>query len=463
MLFFIVERVGFIMEKAYFLNDYVNELDENQKESLQANSSLDSYLFRTTGVKTVDELKKEVEKFLEQNNVDSELKDELISICESLNEDSNLYMSSLKLENAIRDYVYDKNKSLERSNQEVEEVKSNLIQDNINRLDEVGIHISGDTNEIKDSIKTEDDVYHLERQVDATVDYYQNRNELYNNSSILETTATTLEKAIENSGTQILNTVLEEENNKLNVNNSIDVNDDGTIEFAGSSKDSESMNFIFMMTTLLVANNPNFSLNTNMDMKFIKEKEEVDDFKVIYGNFPVLPDGFQMDPVLKQRIYDLANSYDPNTSYDELLNSISPELKMALQIVEENVLGQAGEFKMAVKTNGNSHDIKMGFDSNYQDLINAFYENGAFTTEGMNETVVVLLPDGMDQIILLNAVLETLKQKGYTEEQVNNLTNQYQKKLVYKNEVANVPFHLLITITIVCVIEIVGLLYFIMK
>lgn len=452
------------MEKAYFLNSYVNELEENQKASLQADSYLQNYLTRTNGVKTVEELKKEVEIFLEQNNVDSELKSELIGICDSINQESDLYISSLKLENAVKDYVYEKNKSLESANQEVEEIKSNLIQDNINKLDEVGVHISGDTQEIKDSIKNEDDVYHFERNIDKAVDYYRERNDMYNNSSVTETATTTLENAIEKSGDiQVLSSVLSEEKQEVKSNSSVDVKEDGTVQINALGTNFNDMNFVFMMTTLLVANNPNFSLNTNMDMKFIKEKDVADNFKVIYGDFPISPNCSQIDPTLEKQIYDLANSYDSNVSYSELLNRTSPELRMALQLIEENVLEQTGEFKMAIKPNGSGYDIKMGIDDDFKALIDAFYENGAFTTEGIDGTVVVMIPNNMEQIVLLDAVLETLKQKGYTEEQVNNLTNQYQKKLVYKNEEANIPLNLLIIITIVCTMEIIGLLYFLMK
>lgn len=43
----------------------------------------------------------------------------------------------------------------------------------------------------------------------------------------------------------------------------------------------------------------------------------------------------------------------------------------------------------------------------------------------MDGTVIVILPSNMDQLVLLNAVLESLKQKGHTEEQAQSLVNQY--------------------------------------
>ena len=123
-----------------------------------------------------------------------------------------------------------------------------------------------------------------------------------------------------------------------------------------------------------------------MDMKFIKEKYEENNFKIIYGDFPIPSNGNQLDPAFEQRIYDLANSYNPNVSYADILNTISPELKMALEMIGENVLEQSGEFKMAVKSNGDHYDIKMGMDENYQDIITAFSENGAYMSEDMNGT-----------------------------------------------------------------------------
>ena len=118
---------------------------------------------------------------------------------------------------------------------------------------------------------------------------------------------------------------------------------------------------------------------------------------------------------------------------------------------------------MAVKSNGDHYDIKMGMDENYQDIITAFSENGAYMSEDMNGTIIVVLPSNMDQLVLMDAVLESLKQKGYTDEQAQSLVNQYQKKLVYRNEAAHVPGQLLIVITFACVIEILGLLFFMIK
>ena len=99
------------MEKAYLLNDYVNELEQNQKHMLQAEDYLQAYLFRVNGSKTIDELKQEVYKFLEQNNVDVELKDELIAVCEKLDGNSDLYKSSILLENIVKEYVDEKTNS----------------------------------------------------------------------------------------------------------------------------------------------------------------------------------------------------------------------------------------------------------------------------------------------------------------------------------------------------------------
>ncbi len=452
------------MEKAYLLNDYVNELEQNQKHMLQAEDYLQAYLFRVNGSKTIDELKQEVYKFLEQNNVDVELKDELIAVCEKLDGNSDLYKSSILLENIVKEYVDEKTKIHEKSNQQVSEIKNDLVTENINKLNDVGVYITGNTEDIVNSIQNENDVYHFEKNVDEVVDYYHNRNQIIDKENGVETSIDKLDDVMQQSGySQMLDSTLEEERKEVASNKSIYVNEDGTVQINSSSKNPEAMNFVTMMTILLVTNNPNFSLNTNMDMKFIKEKYEENNFKIIYGDFPIPSNGNQLDPAFEQRIYDLANGYNPNVSYADILNTISPELKMALEMIGENVLEQSGEFKMAVKSNGDHYDIKMGMDENYQDIITAFSENGAYMSEDMNGTIIVVLPSNMDQLVLMNAVLESLKQKGYTDEQAQSLVNQYQKKLVYRNEAAHVPGQLLIVITLVCVIEILGLLFFMIK
>lgn len=452
------------MEKAYLLNDYVDEKERDNNQLLQAENYLQSYLFRVNGTKTVDELKEEVYTFLEKNDVDQELKDELIAVCEKLDSNSNLYKSSVVLENIVRDYVDKKGKMAANSNQQVSEIKKDLVTENINKLNDVGVYVTGNAEDMVDSIQNENDVYHFERNVDEVVDYYHNRNQIIDKENSVETSIDKLDDVMQKTGNnQILNSTLEEEKKEIPSNKPVQINGDGSIQVNSSSKNPEAMNFVAMMTILLVTNNPDFSLNTNMDMKFIKEKYEESNFKVIYGDFPIPSNGNQLDPAFEKKIYDLANGYNPNVSYVDILSTISPELKMALEMIDDNVLDQSGEFKMAVKSNGNDYDIKMGMDENYQDIITAFSENGAYTSEDINGNVIVMLPSNMDQLVLLNSVLENLQQKGYTEEQAKDLVNQYQKKLVYRNEAAFVPSHFLIIITLVCAIEILGLLFFLFK
>lgn len=452
------------MEKSYLINDYVNELENNKQEVLNAEEYSEKYFFRTNGSRSISELKKEVGKFLEQNDVDQELKNELIGICDSLNENSDLYQSSLFLENTVKAYIDAKKKSLNIANEQVDEIKTGLIEKNIGRLNDVGISVTGDISDMKDAIQNVDDVYSLERNVDEAINYYYERNKTFDSETMTEMSIHGLKDALHHPNeSNVLDTALNDERKTVANNKPLQINDDGTIQINSSNKNPEAMNFVAMITLLLATNNSDFSLNTGMDIKFIKERNVENDFRVIYGYFPLPPNGNNLDPTFERKIYELANSYNPNVSYSELLSNVSPELQQAFQIIGENAFDQTGEFKMAVKSNGSGYDIKMGMDENYQDIIDAFSESGAYMFEDMDGTIIIIIPNNINQLAILNAVLESLKQKGYSDEQAQNLVNQYQKKLVYNNESANVPAQLLIIITLVCVIEILGFLYFILK
>ena len=54
------------MDKSYMLNSYVSEEEQSSKNLEQINANMEQYKLRTTGVKTVEELKKSIESMLTQ-------------------------------------------------------------------------------------------------------------------------------------------------------------------------------------------------------------------------------------------------------------------------------------------------------------------------------------------------------------------------------------------------------------
>ena len=55
--------------------------------------------------------------------------------------------------------------------------------------------------------------------------------------------------------------------------------------------------------------------------------------KIIFTVFPIPSNGNQLDPAFEQRIYDLANSYNPNVSYADILNNSSVAFQEEAKII----------------------------------------------------------------------------------------------------------------------------------
>ena len=199
-----------------------------------------------------------------------------------------------------------------------------------------------------------------------------------------------------------------------------------------------------------------------MDMKFVKQESEESNFQVTFGHFPESIDTTHLEKDILPKVMELVNNYHPFTPYMDILGTYSPEIMLALKIVKEQVFNQPGSFQLAIKNNGNSYDMKFGIDDRYQDLINAFCENGAYMTEDINHDSIIIIPGNQksDQLVLLNAVLESLMQKGYTNEEAQQL---YQKKLVFDNNAANVQRTFLIVVLVTEIVLLSVGIYFLFR
>lgn len=444
------------MEKAYMLNDYVASYEQKNKEFSNGTDLLIDYQFRTQNARTIEELKSKVNYFLERNNVPDKLKNELINNINSINSESDLYKTSIYLENIVKNYVLNKENESTNVEEEINNIKTELVEENINNLNKVGIKVEGDIESIKDKIENENDVYKFERNIDNVVSYYDERNKDIPKEDI-NISSDNLSDALDKpKDDTVVNNVIDNERKNVNTSNSVSINENGNVEIESNKNNSDSMNFIAMMTLLL---STNYS-NNNLDIKFIKEQAQTDNFKMTYVNHK---SNNQIDSTFENKITEMVNSYNKDTSYMQLLNSRAPELATVLHIIDENVFDKTGSFKMAVKSSGQGHDIKLGMDNNYQEMVDSFFECGAFTTQGINNSVIVMLPSNNDQLVLLNSTLENIRTKKDTKIDTNKLTNQNVKQLIYKNDAAYIPIQLLSVITITCIIEIIGLLYLMLR
>lgn len=459
------------MDRSYMLNDYVAEQENDLNNKLEATQNLDKLEFRIKGSKTVNEIKREVFIFLERNDVPVEISEGLQKICNEFSENTDVYHASLYLENFMNDYLKEKEKDFLKSSDTVQEIKEELIEDIKKDLDSVGIALSGSQDVLIDSIQSEDDVYKLKNNVERTTEYFQDRNEIISSpdKTLVELSSDEVAEVLERPNDEaLLKSALEQQerqNDISNNNSQVELKDDGSIVVHGDIENTESMNFAAMMTIDLVSSTNDFEANQKLDMKFIKYPEQESAFKIIYGNFPLInqPNN-NVDPMIVSRVNELVNSYQSNISYIKLLGTKSPELMLAMILLQEQILNEKGAFQMAVKNDGNHYGIMIAADENYAHVINAFSESGAMVTYNAMEHGIIRVNDTTpgEQLMVLNATLENLRQKKEAS-LVNQ--NSYQKQLLYPNnmnEAANVHTTFLIVVLVTEVLLLCVSLYFIL-
>lgn len=463
------------MDRSYILNSYVDANDKNLSNMENANSYLENLKFRIKGSKSIAEIKKEVDIFLLQNNVPTDIKDGLLDICSKLNESTDLYQAEKYLEDYLSNYLETQEKVYQDSNDTVIEIKEELINNATKDLESVGIEVSGDTQILMDNIKSEDDVFRLKNNISTTTDYYGTRNATMNDieGPTLEIDVNAINDALDKPGNEtILETALntEEQNLETTNNNTTEINDDGSIVVQGDTANTDSMNYALMMTTVLVTSeNNSLGINANFDMKFIKKEEDTSKFKIIYGDFPINKDSTRIDPLLASKIQELANSYNPNVDYNQLLQQSSPELFASFMIIYNHILNEKGSFQMAIKNGGKIHEIVFAMDENYSNVSESFYQSGAMVSNDAMENNIIRVNNfsAGEQLMILNATLENLNQRKIEQDpNIISLQNQYQKKLEYKNnfnEAANVNGTFLTIIAIAEIILLSFFFYFIFK
>lgn len=436
------------MDKSYMLNDYIAEQEKDLVAKESANDNLEQLQFRINGSKTVEEIKKEVSIFLEKNNVPFEVEEGLKKICSEFNENTDVYHASIYLENFMKDYFDSKDKKYQDSSDTVLEIKEDVVESVKKDLDSVGISLTSSTDSLIDNIQSEADVYKIKDNVEKTTEYFeQNKEDLVaENKTILELSPDEIENVLEKPADEtLLNDVIEQQEQIVDtgLDPQVDVKEDGSIEVQGDATNDESMNFAALMTIALVVSNNEYGFDKSLDMKFIKDPENINKFRIIYADFPLNKNNL-VDPNTANKVNNLVNGYQSHVSYMDLLGMNSPELMTSLTIIQEQVLKEKGAFQLAVKNSGVNREMMFAVDENYANISTAFQESGAMVTHDAMEHSIIRVNDTMpgDQLLILSATLDNLRQKEKEAEQ-NALVaqNQYQKKLVYptmNNEAANV-------------------------
>lgn len=444
------------MDRSYMINDYISDNENSLQERNQAQEYLDGLRFRISDTKTLTELMIEVSTFLEKYNVSDEVKDGITRICNEFDENIDALTARSRLEDYLTNYLIDKENEYQKTNQVVHDIKTDVINDSKEKLESVGINLTGDVEESIENINDYDDVNRIKNNVDKTYDYFYERNKALDVNNNIDVSMSNIDEIVESPKDDIfLVDALENEKSTFEAENPslFQTNSDGTVQVNGDYTNSDSMNFAVMMTMSLLVFNNN-KIDTNLDMKFIKDKNDKNEFKIIYGNFPLAdhPEN-KLDASLISRISKLAQSYKSNVDYMDILGQTSPEIKEAMGIVYNHVLNREGAFQMAIRDHGKNHDMAFGMDDNYNDILDAFNNNGAYVSYDSNENGIVTVNETIpgNQLLILNSTNESLSvnlENNINPELVN--ARQYVKKLD-SNEAAKANYTVLI---ILCIIEI---------
>lgn len=447
------------MDRSELINDYVNHNVQTQTKYDTNLSYLENLKYRLTGCTSITEIKEELNRFLDNNQIQGEIRNDLTRIAKDFDENTDLYNAQRYLENYLSELVDKNKKELEKSQEDVNDIKQSVIDQARKDLEDVGVRLVGDEEDVFDDIKDLDDVEKIQKEVEVVK--AQRENEVRDlDAQPTEVEIGEIKNVVENSGNQNLANAVEVNQVELDSNSPIQDRGDGTIEIKGDANNDESMNFMAMMTTALVASDigNDLSMNLDLDMRMMKDVTDVYQYKAIFGNFPVskMTDDKKLSSEVIADIQKLGAEYNPSKDYIAVLNQSSPELAEAFQLVDDNLLKQEGAFQFLVKNDGTSCEMMFALDEHYNAVSEAFQDNGAMVSNDVNENNIVRVPNGMDQLFTLQNTNAELKQNSLENTQ-NVLENGVAMVKKYEppkpeeelDEAANISPVLLVVVTVV--------------
>lgn len=356
------------------INEYVNEQDELLKQKDISDKNIDAMEIRLNGVKTVDEVKKEVEIFLEKNNVTPDIKENLERIVDNFNENTDLYYAVTSIEDYMKSLAIDNEKEIEKANEEMVDYVDNNIKDAINDLNFLGIDTKTSfeiASSLSRELKNDDDFNKVLDNITVVTDRYRDDdNKLDDSNELNNITITTddFNEIINNAGSETLdNTILEQQDVQDNYKENVYI-DNGVVTVKCDNLNDNNMNFASMLVTEVILNNP------NIDMALCKNNYQDNTYSLKFNDIKNKDNNTQ----LYDKVSSLVTDYNPMCDYNELLMDSSGVLSTSLMIVSNNVLDNKGTFQLYVQNKGlNDYNLIFTMDSNYNDLIEAFRVSGA--------------------------------------------------------------------------------------
>ena len=400
------------MDRSELFDEY---LKDSEKDKTLFDNYQDYYsalIFRIHDSKSMVELKKELNTFFMQNNVPAELYSEMVAIYElnAVSEDVHLVVS--RLEEYLKSKVDELEKESTVSSQIVKEIKEEVVEETVFDLEQAGVNVVGDEDELLQSIESQEDIDKLKENVEKTADYLHEREQLVSNDDeSFEITVDKIQDSLEMPGENgILNSVIESEEVSEDIGDLGLSFENGMVSLYGDNADENSMNFMMMMTAALLLPDTMDMLFDNLGMQMVKDNSQTTQFKVEFGKFPVVghPEN-HLDKVAISKVVEVARTFQPSADYSMVLSEKSPELFLACQLFQNHILNTDGAARIAVKREDDDFRILFGLDEKLEAVSESFSTNGADVNRNPNGAVVQLGErSSIERIMVLSNTIETL-------------------------------------------------------
>lgn len=405
-------------ERISQFDDYVAEANFNKESLEQGINYLTGLKERLTGVTTVQEVIYQMDKFAKEHSVPQEIIDLLNLAIKDMNADTDVYSACNQVISLLEKMVGEREKDDKKSSDSVEELQEYVVLETEEKLNDVGVKISGDFGVLEEQISSEDDIERLRNNIDRVVEYLKEREDMLgeNQTDVTLTTDQIMEATNSSEDDVILNEALNEEELQQRVDSmdNFEIDATGAIVIGATLTSPESLSFVKMMALGLMTSEADPLLAESVfGLKMIKKEENENEFQVKFGNFAKKgKENFYLDPKVTQKVVELAESFDPNSlvKYTEMLLNSSPELALMFQIFEKGVLGKKGAAQVVASTSGSSYNVGFALGNDYKDLAATFYTNGADSAKSGFDTYVCTAKESIpgNTLQVLNATTEML-------------------------------------------------------
>lgn len=453
-------------ERASMLDEYSLDYREKKKMLNQTIEYLSILNESLKSVYTIEQVKLEIQNFISVYDIPSEVIDILDDTMRELSSEDSVYKACQYVSEVLQRIIDERDRKEKLSRDKVDDIRKNVADHFENQLNDVGVKISGDSEDFSDSIETEEDVDRLKDNIDRTVEYLKERQKIIGeNETDVTLSMDQVMDATENvSDDIILDAVLEEEETSdfMKETSDLEVDSTGAIVISASLGKSESMDYMKMMIVGMMTSAMDPTLaSASFGMKMVKGQYNKEDFQVKFGNFSKSEDNLINDPKIMGKIQDLSSSFHTNVDYDSMLLQVSPELSSAVSIFENHILGKEGMAQIAVKNTSGNYNFAFGLGEEFQNVTDSLNTNGAVTTQTPIGSSVSNIYDTTpgDTLTILSSTNETLDNEKELENNELSNTNSYVK-VKSMDDLGNVNFYILVSIAVFEVVSILLTIYF---